>query len=98
MRRHKTSDEFGVTRRDFFKNAGAGLVAAELAGASPTKAKAGPAAAPVHFTPQGGLTRISPNLYLPRDSTWARSPKALWTSSLAVEGVSRKAGDISKEL
>ena len=68
MRRHKTSDELGVTRRDFLKNAGAGLVAAELAGASPAKAKAGPAAAPVHFTPQGGLTQISPNLYLLRDT------------------------------
>ena len=68
MRRHKTSDELGVTRRDFLKNAGAGLVAAELAGASPAKAKAGPAAAPVHFTPPGGLTQISPNLYLLRDT------------------------------
>jgi glyoxylase-like metal-dependent hydrolase (beta-lactamase superfamily II) len=68
MRRHKTSDELGVTRRDFLKNAGAGLVAAELAGASPAKAEAGPAAAPVHFTPQGGLTQISPNLYLLRDT------------------------------
>src|SRR5208337_3895407 len=41
---------------------------AELAGASPAKAEAGPAAAPVHFTPQGGLTQISPNLYLLRDT------------------------------
>ena len=45
MRRNKTSDELGVTRRDFLKNAGAGLVAAELAGASPGNTKAAPAAA-----------------------------------------------------
>jgi glyoxylase-like metal-dependent hydrolase (beta-lactamase superfamily II) len=68
MRRHKTSEELGVTRRDFLKNAGAGLVAAELAGASPAKAKAGLAAAPVHFTPPSGLTQISSNLYLLRDT------------------------------
>jgi glyoxylase-like metal-dependent hydrolase (beta-lactamase superfamily II) len=68
MRQDKTSDELGVTRRDFLKNAGAGLVAAELVGASPAKAKAEPAAAAVHFTPQGGLTQISPNLYLLRDT------------------------------
>ena len=63
MRRHETSDELGVTRRDFLKNAGAGLVAAELAGTSPGSTKAAPAAAPVHFTPPGGLTQISSNLY-----------------------------------
>ena len=68
MRRHKTSHEVGVTRRDFLKNAGAGLVAAELAGASPAKAKAEPPAAPVYFTPQGGLTQISSNLYVLRDT------------------------------
>ncbi len=68
MRRDKTSDELGVTRRDFLKNAGAGLVTAEFAGASPAKAKAGPAAATVHFTPPTGLTQISSNLYLLRDT------------------------------
>jgi len=68
MRRHETSDELGVTRRDFLKNAGAGLVAAELAGTSPGSTKAAPAAAPVHFTPPGGLTQISSNLYLLRDT------------------------------
>ena len=68
MRRHKTSRQVGVTRRDFLRNAGAGLVAAELAGASPGNAKAAPVATPVRFTPQGGLTQISPNLYFLRDT------------------------------
>jgi len=68
MTQDKIPDELGVTRRDFLKNAGVGLVAAELVDASPAKARAGPAAAPVHFSPQGGLTQISPNLYLLRDT------------------------------
>ena len=68
MRRQKTSRGLGVTRRDFFRNAGAGLMAAELAGASPSITKAAPVATPVHFTPQGGLTQISPNLYFLRDT------------------------------
>ncbi len=68
MGAHKTSDELGVTRRDFLKNAGAGLVAAELTGAPRAKAEAGPTSASVHFTPEGGLTQISPNLYLFRDT------------------------------
>jgi glyoxylase-like metal-dependent hydrolase (beta-lactamase superfamily II) len=68
MTRHKTSHELGVTRRDFLRNAGAGLVAAELAGASPGNTKAVPVAAPVHFTPPGGLTQISSNLYWLRDT------------------------------
>ena len=68
MKSDKSSHELGVTRRDFLRNAGAGLVAADLGGASPAKAKAGPAAAPVHFTPPGGLTQISSNLYWLRDT------------------------------
>jgi glyoxylase-like metal-dependent hydrolase (beta-lactamase superfamily II) len=68
MRGHQTSHALGVTRRDFLKKAGTGLVAAELAGASPGSAKPAPAAAAVHFTPQAGLTQISPNLYVLRDT------------------------------
>src|SRR5229473_5919353 len=68
MRRSKTSDKNGVTRRDFLKNAGTGLVAADLAGTSPAKAKAGPVASPVRFTPQDKLTQISSNLYWLRDT------------------------------
>ena len=69
MKKRKTSGKLGVSRRDFLRNAGAGLMAAELAGASPGKQQK-PAAppAPVHFTPQGGLTQISPNLYVLRDT------------------------------
>ena len=68
MKRLKTSPEHGVTRRDFLRNAGAGLVAGELAGASPGIAKPAAEAATVRFTPQGGLTQVSPNLYLLRDT------------------------------
>jgi hypothetical protein len=56
-----------VTRRDFLKNAGAGLMAAELSGTVPANAKASQAA-PAHFAPPGGLTQISPNLYWLRDT------------------------------
>jgi len=68
MKGYKASDGPGVTRRAFLKNAGAGLVAAELAGASPAKGKPAPASAGVHFTPPGGLTQLSSNLYLLRDT------------------------------
>jgi glyoxylase-like metal-dependent hydrolase (beta-lactamase superfamily II) len=37
-------------------------------GALPAKANAGPVASPVRFSPQGGLTRISSNLYVLRDT------------------------------
>ena len=69
MKKRKTSGKLGVSRRDFLRNAGAGLMAAELAGASPGKQQkpVAPSAA-VHFTPQGGLTQISPNLYVLRDT------------------------------
>ncbi len=68
MKRIRTSPEHGVTRRDFLRNAGAGLVAGDLAGASPGIAKRAPASSTVRFTPQGGLTQVSPNLYLLRDT------------------------------
>ena len=57
MKKRKISGKLGVSRRDFLRNAGAGLMAAELAGASPGKQqKAAASPAPVHFTPEGGLT------------------------------------------
>jgi glyoxylase-like metal-dependent hydrolase (beta-lactamase superfamily II) len=68
MKKRKNSGKLGVSRRDFLRNAGAGLMAAELAGASPGKQK--PAAPPtsVRFAPDGGLTQISPHLYVLRDT------------------------------
>jgi glyoxylase-like metal-dependent hydrolase (beta-lactamase superfamily II) len=68
MNGHRTLHQQGVSRRDFLKNAGAGLVAAELAGASPAKGNPAPASAGVHFTPAGGFTQLSSNLYLLRDT------------------------------
>ena len=58
-----------MSRRDFLRNAGSGLMAAELAGASPGKQQKPVALpTPVHFTPQAALTQISPNLYVLRDT------------------------------
>jgi len=68
MPQRTTSRGRGVTRRDFLRNAGAGVVVAELADASPGKTQATPASAAVRFTPQSGLTQISSNLYLLRDT------------------------------
>jgi glyoxylase-like metal-dependent hydrolase (beta-lactamase superfamily II) len=69
MKKRKFPLNSGVTRRDFLRNTGAGLMAAELAGASSATAqKPALLAPPVYFTPQGGLTLISPNLYVLRDT------------------------------
>ncbi len=56
-----------VSRREFFKSAGAGLLASEFAAASP--ARATPASPVRRFAPSEGLTQISPNLYLLRDTS-----------------------------
>jgi len=68
MKKRKTSGKLSVSRRDFLRNAGAGLMAAELAGASPGSQKPMASPAPVRFKPQGTLTQISPNLYVLRDT------------------------------
>jgi glyoxylase-like metal-dependent hydrolase (beta-lactamase superfamily II) len=68
MKKQKPSKNNGVNRRDFFKSAGAGLMASGLVSSvSPAEASPAPQA-PVRFTPGGGLTQISPNLYLLRDT------------------------------
>jgi glyoxylase-like metal-dependent hydrolase (beta-lactamase superfamily II) len=71
MKKRKASGKLSVSRRDFLRSAGVGLVAAEVAGAAPGKQQK-PAAAPppaaVHFTPSGGLTQISPHLYVLEDT------------------------------
>jgi glyoxylase-like metal-dependent hydrolase (beta-lactamase superfamily II) len=68
MKKLKTLGKHGVSRRAFLQNAGAGLVATELAGAGKLKAPAAPIPAPVQFIPVGKLTQISPNLYVLRDT------------------------------
>lgn len=65
MSRRKPSTD--VSRRDFFKTAGAGLIASELAHA-PGAAATASAGSPVHFAPSAGLTQISPNLYFLPDT------------------------------
>ncbi|MGD0921308.1 MAG: MBL fold metallo-hydrolase [Terriglobia bacterium] len=68
MKKQKPSKHAGVNRRDFFKSAGAGLMASGLVSSvSPAEASPAPQT-PVRFTPGGGLTQISPNLYLLRDT------------------------------
>jgi hypothetical protein len=69
MKKRKSSPNSGVTRRDFLRSSGAGLMAAELAGAPSANAqKPALLSPPVYFTPEGGLTQISPNLYVLRDT------------------------------
>lgn len=66
MEKHKPSKVAAVSRRDFFKSAGAGLLATGVAPGATDDAAA--AAAPVRFSPAGGLERLSPNLFLLRDT------------------------------
>jgi len=68
MKKHRNLDNSGVNRRNFLKSAGAGLLASELATPAVAKTAAPSPGPPVHFTPSGGLTQISPNLYLLRDT------------------------------
>lgn len=67
MRRKTQAGRSGLSRRDFCKSAGAGLVMSELA--IPGRAgNSTPATSQVVFTPRGGLVQISPNLCLLRDT------------------------------
>jgi glyoxylase-like metal-dependent hydrolase (beta-lactamase superfamily II) len=68
MKKRNSPGKFGVNRRDFLRNAGAGFMAAEVASASPTPHKTLSAPPSVEFTPESGLTQISPNLYMLRDT------------------------------
>ncbi len=73
----KPPSDAGVSRRDFLKTTGAGLLAVNAAGglASPLQAEtqaalqtSPQAGSRVQFLPHGQLTRISPHLYLLRDT------------------------------
>jgi glyoxylase-like metal-dependent hydrolase (beta-lactamase superfamily II) len=68
MKKQKPSKQAGVNRRDFFKSAGAGLMASGLVSSVSPAAASPPAQAPVRFTPGGSLVQISPNLYWLRDT------------------------------
>ena len=68
MKSPKKTGESDVSRRDFFKSAGAGLIATELAVASPGGKSAAPLEPPIRFAPTEGLTQVSPNLYVLRDT------------------------------
>lgn len=67
----RTPSAGGVSRRDFLKTTGVGLLAVNTAAAgdlaSPPQAAPNPEPR-VQFSPHGQLTRISPHLYLLRDT------------------------------
>lgn len=79
MKRNKPLHKPGVTRREFFTNAGAGLVAAELAGASKATGEPAWAGAPLFLTAEdvGGSSWKSFELiyYDPRSQT--KQPESL---------------------
>src|SRR5215472_5619632 len=68
MEKKKVASRSGVSRRDLFKSAGAGLLASEVAAASPARGADRSMVSTVRFTPGSGLTQISPNLYVLRDT------------------------------
>jgi hypothetical protein len=68
MKKRNSPGKSGVNRRDFLRNAGAGFMAAELASAFPGQQKRLSTPPSVEFTPEGGLTQISPNLYVLPDT------------------------------
>ncbi|MBZ5561177.1 MAG: MBL fold metallo-hydrolase [Acidobacteriia bacterium] len=68
MKRRQSLQKLGVNRRDFFKSAGAGILASGLATPASGSAPNADSAGPVRFKPSGGLTQISPNLYVLPDT------------------------------
>ncbi|HEX9185885.1 MAG TPA: MBL fold metallo-hydrolase, partial [Vicinamibacteria bacterium] len=68
MKSDDHSDPHGVDRRDFFRTAGAGLLASGLPAGDAGAASPSLGARPARFAPGGGLTRISPHLYVLRDT------------------------------
>src|SRR5579863_4510880 len=68
MKKRKAAGGIGVSRRDFFKSAGAGLLASEMVPASSGQLAAKNKPSPLRFQPGGALTQISPNLCVLRDS------------------------------
>jgi len=68
MKKRTSRNKHGVNRRDFFRSAGAGLLASGMP-ASITRSATEPTSdRPVQFVPSGGLIPISPNLHLLRDT------------------------------
>jgi len=67
MKKPRVSKNSGVNRRDFFKSAGAGILASGLA-TEPLRGSGASPEAAARFTPAGGLTQILPNLFMLRDT------------------------------
>ena len=57
-----------VSRRDFFKGAGVGLLASQAASVSVAQERPPAAQSLVRFVPREGLTQVSPSLYVLRDT------------------------------
>jgi glyoxylase-like metal-dependent hydrolase (beta-lactamase superfamily II) len=68
MGKHEGPGARGVSRRDFLRGSGAGLVAAELASASGGKQESAAATPRIEFVPESRLSQLSSNLYLLRDT------------------------------
>ena len=68
MAKRKPSVGSDVTRRNFLKTAGAGLLAPTMTAAHPAGLTTPSSDSPARYAPSGGLTQISPNLYLLRDT------------------------------
>ena len=68
MKKRKSSIQAAVSRREFMKTAGAGVLASQAGVASLGKATASGSSSTVHFVPTRGLTQISPNFYMLRDT------------------------------
>jgi glyoxylase-like metal-dependent hydrolase (beta-lactamase superfamily II) len=66
MKRHTARKGAGFNRREFIKSAG--VIAGSLSAAAQATAGAAAHRPPVRFVPREGLTQISPNLYLLRDT------------------------------
>ena len=68
MAKQRSSVDSDVTRRSFLRTAGAGLLAPKVARANPTSVSSPSSDTPVRYVPSGGLTQISPNLFVLRDT------------------------------
>ncbi len=68
MKKRRGSSQHQVSRREFFKGAGSGLLASKAAVASLGQGAPPAAEFQVRFIPRQGLTQVSPSLYLLRDT------------------------------
>src|ERR1017187_10005816 len=68
MKGHDETNHADLTRRDFIKTAGTGLIASRLDNPLPAREATTPSESVAQLAPSSRLQRISPNLYLLRDT------------------------------